>query len=108
MALLNFLTKIPWGFLINKGPDIAKAVKELRNRNKIELPQKQDNLSVLEKLAIEQAHVLAGLSDEMNCAKEEIEKLRKEVSLIFTILLAIGAGLVICLVALIMIYMKVS
>jgi len=108
MSLLSFLTKIPWRLLISKGPDIAKAVKELKNRASINLPEKKENLSTLEKLAIEQAHVLANLSDEMNCAREQIEKLGKEISLLFTILLAVGAGLVVCIIALIMIYIKVA
>ncbi|GAB4030568.1 MAG: hypothetical protein Fur0012_06660 [Elusimicrobiota bacterium] len=107
MAFWTFLTKIPWGFLISKGPSIAEAVKNLRDRNRIKLPEQQDNFSVLEKLVVEQAHLLASLSEEVNCARAEIERLRKEVSILFTMLLATGAGIVVSIVCLIMVYMKV-
>lgn len=107
MAFWSFLTKIPWGFLISKGPDIAEAVKNLRNKNKLDIPKQQDNFSVLEKLVVEQAHLLASLSEEVNSARAEIERLRKEVSILFTMLLAAGAGIVVCIVCLIMVYMKV-
>lgn len=88
MSLFSFFSKIPWMFLISKTPQIVKTVENFANRRKIEkiLPDPSKNdFAALEKLIIEQARLIAAMSDNVEKINNEIKEIKENFSLLFLI-----------------------
>ncbi|MEW5951271.1 MAG: hypothetical protein GX447_00535 [Elusimicrobia bacterium] len=108
MAFWSLFSKIPWGFIISKGPEIAQAVKNFGKKKELEIPEPDPNFTVLEKLVVEQAKLIASLSDETNEMKAKIDNMTKDILFLSKLVLALLIGFIFCFAALIAVYFKIS
>ncbi len=106
MTFFSFISKIPWGFLISKTPEIAQAVKNFAGKKEIKIPEPDPNFTVLEKLVIEQAKLIASLSDEINSLKVKTDKMAQEIGFLSRLCLFLVIFSLISIIALIAIYVK--
>lgn len=108
MNFLSFISKIPWFFLISKTPDIAEAVKRFTTRKELKIPQPDPNFTVLEKLVVEQAKLIASLSDEVNSLKVRTDMMKKEIVFLSRISLFMIILSLISLITIAAIYVKMN